>query len=169
MVLFSLCKLHFLKTLFSQIYYTCITLKYYKHQELSKAKDKLYMCKERYLENTVCWLMLSKTWCFKNMHFYSFNSCLHPYFASTLKGVYWSHSARQSNIVLSAYKFWQDCGANSTPAPRRKRKSIKIWWVGDVPWNINMDCTIKKIKLCWWYPHFQVPFHPPTPFLLEQP
>jgi len=23
----------------------------------------------------------------------------------------------------------------------------------------------KKIKLCWWYPHFQVPFHPPNTFL----
>ena len=27
-----------------------------------------------------------------------------------------------------------------------------------------MDCTIKKIKLCWWYHHFQVPFHRPNTF-----
>jgi len=31
-------------------------------------------------------------------------------------------------------------------------KSIKNRWVavGGVSWNIHMDCTLKKIKLCWW-------------------
>jgi len=50
-----------------------------------------------------------------------------------------------------------------------KLKLIKLLWVGGVSWNIHMDCTIKKIKLCWWYPHFKVLFHPQHLFSWNSP
>jgi len=32
-----------------------------------------------------------------------------------------------------------------------------------------MDCTIKKIKLCLWYPHFQVTYNPQHLFSWNSP